>query len=354
MPETTTDKETYPIRDEDLKARLAEAHGRPLYQTIKRNLAYIQEERDKEAATQAELTPVQRRRRNLRKTMDEYALQDEDRYHLHSVLALCGLPYRKPKDEFADYMREYGRNSLVVQPGYLKDPATGRMIQQGLPYGPKARLLLLHICTMALRQGGPEIEVAGSMSAFIRDLGFPVTGGKRGTIGQFKEQLHRLAGSRMTIGLWNGEGARTVHTTPIEAFDIWLPKDPDQATLWTTTLHLDQKFYDSLKEHALPVDIRIMRTFAHSAKQIDLILWIGYRLHAARKPVTISWSALKDQFGADLDRERRFKEEMKKDLQAIKDVFPKIPVTLTDKGLHLRPADPRDLFVVPKKRLPKS
>src|SRR3712207_8857545 len=31
--------------------------------------------------------------------------------HIHSVLALCGLPYREPKGE-REFFREYGRNTL--------------------------------------------------------------------------------------------------------------------------------------------------------------------------------------------------------------------------------------------------
>jgi hypothetical protein len=299
------------------------------------------------------MTPIQRRHDELKQFIEENELDEADRYHLHSVLALCGLPYRKPKDEFADYMREYGRNSLVVQPGYLKDPSSGKMVRQGLPYGPKARLLQLHICTMALRQGGPVVEVADSMSAFIRELGFPVTGGKNGTITQFKNQLHRLAGSRMIIGLWNGDESRTINTSPIEAFDIWLPKDPNQKTLWNTTLHLDQKFYDSLTAHALPVDIRILRAFAHSAKQMDIINWLGYRLKALKKPYLITWETLKEQFGQDIARPRRFKDDMTSDMEAILYVFPKLPVKLSDKGMLLTPPESEQLFVMPKKKLIK-
>ncbi|WP_239510413.1 replication protein RepA, partial [Klebsiella pneumoniae] len=66
------------------------------------------------------------------------------------------------------------------------------------------RLVLLHLCTEAVRQRSPEIEVARSLSGFMREMGFAVTGGERGTIRQFKEQLNRLAACTMQIGLWDG------------------------------------------------------------------------------------------------------------------------------------------------------
>ncbi|WP_433975666.1 replication protein RepA [Tunturiibacter lichenicola] len=70
---------------------------------------------------------------------------------------------------------------------------------QGIPYGAKPRLLMIHLCTAAKLQKSPEIEIAHSMSAFMLDLGLAVTGGKTGSIGRFKEQLNRLAATRMQL-----------------------------------------------------------------------------------------------------------------------------------------------------------
>jgi hypothetical protein len=41
------------------------------------------------------------------------------------------------------------RMTLAINAGRLINPSTGEMEMQGLPYGPKARLLLLH--TLGLR-----------------------------------------------------------------------------------------------------------------------------------------------------------------------------------------------------------
>ncbi len=62
---------------------------------------------------------------------------------LHSVLAQTFLPYRDPKTR--DYVRENGRASMVLTAGYLLDPATRKPVLQGLPYGTKPRLLLVHL-----------------------------------------------------------------------------------------------------------------------------------------------------------------------------------------------------------------
>ena len=339
------------IRDPDLRERLARLpSGDKFSAMLRAGLAKEQAERDAKAAHLAALTPLERRREAVRERLAE-PFANEDRYHVHSVLALCGLPYKRPPEGAGDYIREYGRSSLVVQAGYLKDPNTGHMVKQGLPYGPKARLLLMHLCTMALRQNSKEIEVADSMSAFIRDLGFEVTGGVRGTISQFKEQLHRLSAARMQIGLWRGDKAMTVNTQPIEAFDVWLPRDPSQKMLWNSTIYMDDKFFQTLKEHALPVDIRAMRAFAHSAKQIDIVWWLVSRLKSLDRVTPIGWESLKSQFGQEIvSRDRKFRQSFAEDVKAIQEVYPNIRLQVAENGVTIYPTDAKSMLV-PAKRV---
>jgi Plasmid encoded RepA protein len=334
------------IRDSDLRAQLDRAVRNGFFPALLRNLVDQQRQRDVEHGRKAQLSAVARRREDVRDLIQSNPLSEADRHYIHSVLALCALPYRRPVDTTRDFIREYGKSSLVVQSGYLKDPITGKMTPQGLPYGPKARLLMLHICTMAVRQNSHQIEIADSMSAFIRDLGFPVTGGERGTISQFKEQLNRLAAARMQIGVWREDRTTTISTQPIEAFDMWLPTNPDQRMLWSTTLTLDKRFYETLRQHALPVDIRTLRAFTQSAKQIDIVLWLASRLRSVTKPVAISWAALQSQFGSDVtSRARKFRQGFADDLAHIVEVFPRVPVRVTEKGLLLSPTDPDKLFI---------
>jgi hypothetical protein len=335
------------IRDLDLREKAEGLKGNPGYGMLLEILVKTQRERDAETRK----TSLEKRRSKARKQIKENPFKDDDRHHIHSVLALCGLPYREPAAGAREYQREYGRNSLAVQAGFLKDPATGKMVPQGLPYGPKARLLLLHVCTMAIRQRSAEIAIADSMSAFIREMGFAVTGGQRGTIAQFKEQLNRLAAARMQIGLWRGDRTSTINAQPIKSFDIWLPQDPGQRMLWSSTLRLDHDFYESLREHALPVDIRALRAFSQSAKQIDMVLWLGYRLRKISRPYPISWDALYEQFGSNVKRLRKFREEFAKDLEIIREVFPDLPVAVTEEGIRLHPCEPQTLFVPGKRTI---
>lgn len=56
--------------------------------------------------------------------------------------------------------------------------------------------------------------------------------------------------------------------------------------------------------------------------------------------MTISWDALKEQFGAGFKRDRDFRANLARELNEIKETLHKLPVTVTESGLKLTPADP--------------
>jgi hypothetical protein len=176
--EGKVDGELVLITDPDLIEQVKAAPA-SMRSVIIRMVSRTQDERNKTQERRETMTPIQRRRDVVRETIAESPLKKADIHHIHSVLALCGLPYKKPVEGLTLYTRKYGRMSLTVQSGVLGDPYTGNAIQQGLPYGPKARLLMLHVCTRALRQKSPVVELEDSLSGFIRSLGFSTSAGQK-------------------------------------------------------------------------------------------------------------------------------------------------------------------------------
>jgi len=63
----------------------------------------------------------------------------------HTVLCLTCMPYRDPGDEVRVWERKQGSILLHVEAGYAIDPSTERYAKIGLPFGPKARLILAHL-----------------------------------------------------------------------------------------------------------------------------------------------------------------------------------------------------------------
>ena len=69
-----------------------------------------------------------------------------------------------------------------------------------------------------------------------------------------------------------GGVARTINTEPFEKFDAWLQReDTGQMTLWPGVIELSQKFYDTLREHAVPLDPEALKALKHSALALDII-----------------------------------------------------------------------------------
>ncbi|MEQ1718841.1 MAG: replication protein RepA [Hyphomicrobium sp.] len=213
----------------------------------------------------------------------------DDLRHIHSVLAICGLPYARQPDTVRRFERQQGRMSLVVHAGELKGP-DGKSVSQPLPYGSRARLLMLHLCSESIRQKSPTIQIEDSLSAFIRALGYPVTGGPRGTLTAFKQQLNALAACHLQIGMWDGNRARTINAVPFSEIDVWMPTNPAQRILWPSQITFSLDFYKTLTAHALPVNVQAVRAFANSPRKLDILFWLGLRLNSLRKPTSVSGS----------------------------------------------------------------
>ncbi|CAN0470938.1 unnamed protein product [Phaeothamnion confervicola] len=119
-----------------------------------------------------------------------------------------------------------------------------------------------------------------------------------------------------------------------------------QRALWPSSLTFSTDFYESLRAHALPLNIRAIRAFASSARALDAYYWLGYRMTRLKAPTTISWDALAEQFGDGYARQRDFKAGFLRDIADITELFPKIPITASERGLILKPATP-DVLALP-------
>lgn len=327
------------ITDADLQAELEKHRGTGAFEFKRMQLALEQEKRNKRSL----LTRDARRRLEVRDALDASPADFDDLRHIHSVLAMCGLPYTRQPLEVREYERRQGRMSLVVEAGKLRNPETGDREAQPLPFGPKSRLLLMHVCSEAIRQKSATIEIADSLTGFIRDMGFPVTGGKKGTLNAFKEQINALAACKLSVGMWDGMRSVEYQGMPFSRIDVWLPSHPDQMMLWPSTLTFSMDFYTTLSKHALPIRAEAVRAFAGSARKLDMYFWFNYRLHRLKAPTTLSWDAVANQFGGHYTRQRDFRKGFADDLKDVLDVFPKLPVKLSEDGLAIAPAGPEVL-----------
>lgn len=338
--------DTPTIRDADLLAELESARGRPGFTYIEKSIALKQEARNRLAA----MSPAMRRRAIARSNFETQPATLEDMRHIHSVLAICGLPYKRLPIEVREFERRQGNMALDVSAGSLRNDK-GDNIPQPLPFGPKARLILMHLCSQAVYNKSPVIDLNETFTAFVRELGFNDSGGPRGALTAFKHQLNALAACTMKVSVWQpGVGVRTERITPIKSFALWLSDNMHQRALWPSSLTFSTDFYESLRAHALPLNIRAIGAFAGSARTLDAYYWLGYRMTRLKAQTVISWDALAEQFGEGYARQRDFKASFLRDIADITELFPKLPITATERGLLLKPAGPDVLALPPPTR----
>ena len=315
------------VRDADLLERINGASGF-LRETVTRQCEQIQAKRDSIAAMPA----GQRRRVETGDLLrEEKGPNRDDLRYIHSVLAVCGLPY--VRQEKREWERRQGQMSLYLTAGQLMD-ADGNWVKQPLPYGSRARLMLLHTCSEAKRNGSPVVPMENSLSGFMKSLGLQVTGGKNGSLNSFKQQVNALAACNMSIGHFDGKGASgTISTKPFSKIEqVFFKNDGSQQMLWPETLELSPEFYATLSKHALPVNMHAVRAFSSSARKLDILFWLGFRIRGEGNS-SISWKAPHEQFGDGYSRLDNFKRDFVREMNEIKEVFEKLPVTFSEKGI---------------------
>lgn len=295
------------------------------------------------------ITPVQRRILDAAESLRD-GEGDQNILYQHAVLCQTALPYRMPKGSDGTPLLEWERNngsaSILLRAGKIFD--RGKWVQQPLPYGAKPRLTMCYISTEAVRNNSLDVDIEDSMTAFVRRLGFNTTGRE---IREFKQQTRSLAVADMSLGwMINEERAVQSQGKIISEIDLWFPKDEHQRVLWPSSVKLSYEFFQSLKEHAVPLPEQALTALKHNTMALDCYWWLAHRLHRIEgKPDFVSWPQLAAQCGHTYGRLRDFRKAYaEKTLRSVKTVYPAARVEATEKGLWLHGSPPP---ITPKVRL---
>jgi hypothetical protein len=276
--------------------------------------------------TRTRLSLVQRRL--LDTHMAILATPPDELSFLHTVSCQCALPARRPPPGVIVWQRQQGRAALLVEAGRAWHPVKKAFVQLPLPFGPKARLVLMHLNTEAIRSRSPVVEVERSLTAFARRLlqGNDPNGRE---IRAIKEQLSALSTATIRLAVDAGDAATQINTQIVGALDLW-PDDEDarQRVLWPATVRLSTDYFESLARHAVPLDERAVAALAHSATALDIYAWLAQRLHRIPpgRPQFVPWPALHEQFGQGFARLRAFREHFLEVLRQVASQYPEAKV----------------------------
>lgn len=274
------------------------------------------------------------------------------------IFCQCALPYREPaldketQKRPAEWIRQNGTVTMILRASIV-DPGKPTQDYQ-YPFGVMPRYLLVWMAT-EIKQDGPAmqndgltLDLGGSMRAFLRQIGINSgSAGRGGSATRLRDQVTRLAMSTITVtdtrehgnGLWN---FRAKNFGFVDEMSLWWSnKDRDTGTLWPNTITVTPAWRDSIKASAVPLDTRALALIQEAKAgplALDLYYWLAHRLYTVRKPTLVPWALLARQFGSQYGRERDFKAAVVKALRVVKLAYPSADVTVTDRGLMLRPS----------------
>jgi hypothetical protein len=258
--------------------------------------------------------------------------------YLYSGFAMTGLPHRRLPADDQVWRRDNGRFSLIVEPGVVLD-ARGDVVRYGVPYGSRARLILLYLQSEAIRTSSRVIGLGTSMHDWMEKLGVRPGGTNYTAI---REQARRLSACTLTVG-WRGEGGVSgFNRASIVSAMMFVPRigDSRQIALWDETVELSHEFYEALRHHPVPVSEAAIRSIQNSSAVIDVYIWLCYRLRDLKRSADVPWPALYAQFGSEYKTIRQFRAKFKQMLAEARAVYPGAEVEVTKTGLRLHPSRP--------------
>jgi hypothetical protein len=295
-------------------------------------------------------TPADRRRLRQRVEVTHELMSElpslADLSFLHSGLCQTCLPHSRPKHNHAVWHRSAGRFSLMVTPGVINDrpvsrQATTEEVQHrlyvGVPYGSRARLVLIHLQTEGLKSR--TVSLGPSLSAFLRSLGLPVSGGPRGSIRAIREQCLRIARCSFTMQWRDGDaGAERLLISDsriVSGMELWRCAQGED---WTGTVLLSEEFHRHLREHAVPLDKRGIAHLSGNSLGLDLYALLAYRLPRLNRDTHVRWESLQAQIGADYGTRKRLAQKVREVLPDVHTAYPHAKIEVTPHGLLLKPS----------------
>jgi hypothetical protein len=254
---------------------------------------------------------------------------------VYSGWAACALPHKRLSDHEPWQVRT-DRASLLVEPGRRQLPDSG-LEWVGVPYGSRARLIMIYLQSEALKTNSREIQLGKSLRDWLGRMGIPV-GGK--SIIDIREQAERIARCRLTFEIQQaGKSAMAQQLVVDHALFSDNGVDSGGTRLMEST-RLSESFYEQLRKHPIPLEDAAVRGINRHSLALDIYCWLAYRLHSLTRPTPISWRALHSQFGTGVRRLDHFRETYSEQLALALAVYPRAEVAVTSLGLTLSPSPP--------------
>ncbi|MCG7442176.1 replication protein RepA [Corynebacterium sp. ACRPQ] len=268
-------------------------------------------------------------------------LQAQDVGYTSKLFVQALFPYRKTDNK--ERVLQNGDGKIVIYSG------------EGLPYGKYPRLIMAYIITRTVENAGRlkegkinheealHIPLGRSMNQFLQAIGIGQrgTGGSKGTLTIVREQLLRLADSRITVKSDDGIRARGKHTQIVDDWDLWFDtRDPNQGSFIESYLKLTPQFFEHVAESPIPIDLNVLREL-NKPRAMDLYIWLTVKQYWLAKnnrdAYTFTWEMIATSFAtkelATGQDWAHFRAEIKKAILELSTAWPNAGITADTDGV---------------------
>jgi hypothetical protein len=281
-----------------------------------------------------EIAADERERRAIEAAAAYMGEEQSEIAFLFSGWAHAALPHRRIPDD-ALWRIETEHVTLLVEPGRRPLPG-GENAWVGVPYGSRARLIMLYLQSEALRTDSRDIELGRSLSDWLGRLGIPL-GGK--SYRDVKEQASRISRCRLSFHIQTGSRTGLINQNILDTA-MFLDDGGDQESFFVETAKLSESFFEQLKKHPVPIEEAAISAINNNSMALDVYCWLAYRLHVLNKPRAVSWQALRIQFSPNVKHLFHFRAHFKDNLALALAVYPAARVEESENGLMLFPSPP--------------
>lgn len=258
---------------------------------------------------------------------------------IYSGWAQAALPHKRLRDDQV-WQITSENVKLIVEPGRRPNDV-GEPTWVGVPYGSRARLIMLYLQTEALRTNSREVELGRSLRNWLGRLGISV-GGK--SIRDVREQAERISRCRLTFHVQNGNRSGLINQSIVDnaMFVDTHEGGPNggQSSMFLDTAKLSETFFEQLKKHPVPIEEAAIRAINNNSMALDIYCWLAYRLHVLPHARAVSWKALMGQFGGGYREVFHFKPRFLDNLALACAVYRDAKVEVDERGLVLQPSRP--------------
>lgn len=237
----------------------------------------------------------------------------------HAAFCRMALPVRAAG---GDWRRAVGTDAvrIAATPGPLETPS-GRFL----------RLMLMHICDVAVRAGSPVVDMGESAAMLAATIGVELGGSE---LDELSDEVDRLASAKITVSLDGGPF--------LAVFDA--RSSARVATEWRRSVRLNARFQANLAGHSVPLDRRIVAALAASSTALDAYAWIRHALTSLSvgDVASATWGNLERRFGEPDQDSPTFKTCFEDALQRVFAADLSISIAVDDEGVSVRHAGPDD------------